>query len=250
MIQGPTRSGWTSTCLDIKYTITMQELILVVDDEPKIVKLTSDYLEKDGFRVISANDGRTALEAARREKPDLIILDLMLPDLDGWEVCQTLRRESGIPIIMLTARSDESDQIVGLELGADDYITKPFSPRTLAARVRAVLRRSQGRLKPQSVIHAGELEIDQDAHLVKLKGQPVHLTPNEFRLLVILARHPGQLLTREQLIDQMHGISLESFDRSIDSHIKNLRRKIETDPGDSVYIKTIYGEGYRFLDYR
>jgi DNA-binding response OmpR family regulator len=228
----------------------MQELILVVDDEPKIMRLTRDYLEKDGFRVISAVDGAEALTAARRDNPDLIILDLMLPDIDGWEVCRTLRRESGIPIIMLTARSEESDQIVGLELGADDYITKPFSPRTLIARVRAVLRRAQGKMKPQSMVHAGELEIDLNAHLVRLKGQPVHLTPNEFRLLAIMAQHPGQLLTREQLIDQMHGISLESFDRSIDSHIKNLRRKIDSDPSGPVYIKTVYGEGYRFLDYR
>jgi DNA-binding response OmpR family regulator len=228
----------------------MQELILVVDDEPKIVRLTRDYLEKDGFRVISAADGAEALTAARRDKPDLIILDLMLPDIDGWEVCRTLRRESGIPIIMLTARSEESDQIVGLELGADDYITKPFSPRTLIARVRAVLRRAQGKMKPQSMVHAGELEIDLDAHLVRLKGQPVHLTPNEFRLLAIMAQHPGQLLTREQLIDQMHGISLESFDRSIDSHIKNLRRKLEAHLTHPVYIKTVYGEGYRFMDVR
>ena len=226
----------------------MQELILVVDDEPKIVKLTRDYLEKDGFRVISASDGREALVAARREKPDLIILDLMLPDVDGWEVCRTLRRESGVPIVMLTARSEESDQIVGLELGADDYITKPFSPRTLSARLRAVLRRVKGHLKPQSVIHAGELEIDTDAHLVRVKGKPVHLTPNEFRLLSILAQHPGQLLSREQLIDQMHGISLESFDRSIDSHIKNLRKKLEDDITRPVYIQTVYGEGYRFTD--
>lgn len=228
----------------------MQELILVVDDEPKIVKLTRDYLEKDGFRVISASDGSEALTVARRDKPDLIILDLMLPDINGWDVCRTLRRETGTPIIMLTARSDESDQIVGLELGADDYITKPFSPRTLVARVRAVLRRAQGRLKPQSLIHAGALEIDLDAHMVRLSGQPVHLTPNEFRLLAILAQHPGQLLTREQLIDQMHGISLESFDRSIDSHIKNLRKKLEEDMSNPVYIQTVYGEGYRFLDYR
>jgi DNA-binding response OmpR family regulator len=228
----------------------MQELILVVDDEPRIVRLTRDYLEKDGFRVITAGDGAEALSAARRDKPDLIVLDLMLPDIDGWEVCRVLRSESGIPIIMLTARSDESDQVVGLELGADDYITKPFSPRTLVARVRAVLRRTQGKLKPQSMIHAGELEIDLEAHLVRLKGETVHLTPNEFRLLAILAQHPGQLLSREQLIDLMHGISLESFDRSIDSHIKNLRRKIELDPGGQSYIKTVYGEGYRFLDYR
>ncbi|NLF51089.1 MAG: response regulator transcription factor [Leptolinea sp.] len=228
----------------------MQELILVVDDEPKIVKLTRDYLEKDGFRVISAGDGVDALAKARREKPDLVVLDLMMPAMDGWEVCRTLRRESGIPIIMLTARSEESDQVVGLELGADDYITKPFSPRTLVARVRAVLRRARGLVAPPSVIHTGDLEIDLSAHLVKLKGEPVHLTPNEFRLLSVLAQHPGQLLSREQIIDQMHGISLESFDRSIDSHIKNLRRKLETYPGGQIYIKTVYGEGYRFMDLR
>ncbi len=228
----------------------MQELILVVDDEPKIVKLTLDYLNKDGFRVITASDGVDALAKARREKPDLVVLDLMLPGIDGWEVCRTLRKESGVPIIMLTARSEESDQVVGLELGADDYITKPFSPRTLVARVRAVLRRAQGHLKPQSVIHAGDLEIDLDGHQVKLKGEAVHLTPNEFRLLAVLARHPGQLLTREQLVDQMHGISLESFDRSIDSHIKNLRRKLEEDQTRPIYIKTVYGEGYRFMDGR
>lgn len=226
----------------------MQELILIVDDEPKIVKLTCDYLVKDGFRVTSAEDGLTALAKARREKPDLIILDLMLPEMDGREVCRTLRRESDVPIIMLTARSDETDQLVGLELGADDYITKPFSPRTLVARVRAILRRAGGHLKPQTMIHVGDLEIDLAGHSVRLKGESIHLTPNEFRLLEVLARHPGQLLTREQLVDQMHGISLESFDRSIDSHIKNLRRKLETDQTRPVYIKTVYGEGYRFMD--
>lgn len=228
----------------------MQELILVVDDEPKIVKLTRDYLIKEGYRVIAAMDGLEALMLARREKPDLVVLDLMLPGMDGWEVCRTLRQESGIPIIMLTARSEETDQLIGLELGADDYITKPFSPRMLLARVRAVLRRAQGLLKPQTVIHAGELEIDLDGHRVKLNGKPVHLTPNEFRLLVVMAQHPGQLLTREQLIDQMHGISLESFDRSIDSHIKNLRRKLEEDQSQPQFIATIYGEGYRFMDTR
>jgi len=228
----------------------MQKLILIVDDEPKIVKLTCDYLVKDGFRVTCAEDGLTALAKARREKPDLIVLDLMLPEMDGREVCRTLRRESDVPIIMLTARSDEADQLVGLELGADDYITKPFSPRTLVARVRAVLRRVGGHLKPQTMIHVGDLEIDLAGHSVRLKGESIHLTPNEFRLLEVLARHPGQLLTREQLVDQMHGISLESYDRSIDSHIKNLRRKLEADQSRPVYIKTVYGEGYRFMDIR
>lgn len=228
----------------------MQELILVVDDEPKIVKLTRDYLMKYGYRVISASDGAEALTLARREKPDLVVLDLMLPEMDGWEVCRTLRNESDIPIIMLTARSEESDQVLGLELGADDYITKPFSPHTLVARIRAVLRRAQGLLKPLAIIHAGDLEIDLGGHQVRLKGEVVHLTPTEFRILVLLAQHPGQLFTREQLVDQLYGISVESFDRSIDSHIKNLRRKLEANQAHPDYINTIYGEGYRFMDAR
>jgi two-component system, OmpR family, alkaline phosphatase synthesis response regulator PhoP len=226
----------------------MQELILVVDDEPKILKLTRDYLEKDGFRVISAADGATALQMARREKPNLVVLDLMLPGMDGWEVCRALRRETDLPIIMLTARAEESDQVVGLELGADDYITKPFSPRTLVARVRALLRRAQGRLKPPAVVRTGGLEIDLESHRVLVDGEPIHLTPNEFRLLVALAQHPGQLFSREQLGDHLHGASFDSFDRSIDSHIKNLRRKLEADPAHPRFIETVYGEGYRFME--
>jgi len=224
----------------------MHELILVVDDEPKIVKLTRDYLEKDGFRVISAGDGEAALAAARRERPDLVVLDLMLPKLDGWEVCRVLRRDMDVPIIMLTARAEESDQVVGLELGADDYVTKPFSPRTLVARVRALLRRTQGRLKPASLLCSGGLEIDLDSYRVTLSGQPLHLTPNEFKILAALVQHAGQILTREQLIDQLHGTAVDNFDRSIDSHIKNLRRKLEADAAQPRCIETVYGVGYRF----
>jgi DNA-binding response OmpR family regulator len=226
----------------------MQELILVVDDEPKVVKLARDYLEKSGFRVISAGDGLTALNAARREKPDLIVLDLMLPGMDGWEVCRALRRESDVPIIMLTARVEESDQIVGLELGADDYITKPFSPRALVARVRSVLRRAQGAVKAPPVLRLGGLEIHLDQHRVLLDGTPLHLTPNEFKLLVVLAQHPGQILSREQLLDDLHGAAVSSFDRSVDSHIKNLRKKLESDPSQLHFIETVYGVGYRFID--
>jgi two-component system, OmpR family, alkaline phosphatase synthesis response regulator PhoP len=226
----------------------MQELILVVDDEPKIVKLTQDYLEKDGFRVISTGDGAEAVELAKRERPELIILDLMLPTLDGWEVCRSIRRDMDVPIIMLTARSEESDQIVGLELGADDYITKPFSPRTLVARVRAILRRVQGKLAAPRLIRAGKLEIDLVRHSVSVGGNPLNLTPNEFRLLAVMAQHPGQLFSREQLIDHLNGTALDRFDRSIDSHIKNLRRKIEADPGQPHFIETVYGEGYRFTN--
>ncbi len=226
----------------------MHELILVVDDEPKIVKLTRDYLENDGYRVISTGDGSQVLGLVRRDSPDLVILDLMLPGMDGWEVCRALRRETDVPIIMLTARSEETDQLVGLELGADDYITKPFSPRTLVARVRALLRRTTGRLKPPAVIRAGTLEIDLTAHRVTLDGDELHLTPNEFKLLAVLAGSPGQLFTREQLGDHLHGGSFDSFDRSIDSHIKNLRRKLETDPAHPRFIETVYGVGYRFLE--
>ena len=226
----------------------MQELILVVDDEPKVVKLARDYLEKNGFRVISAGNGADALGLARRERPDLVVLDLMLPGMDGREVCRALRRESAVPIIMLTALAEESDQVAGLELGADDYVTKPFSPRTLVARVRALLRRAQGQVQPPAVLRLGGLEIDLERHQVTLDGSPLHLTPNEFKLLAVLARRPGQTLTREQLLDDLHGAAFPSFDRSIDSHIKNLRRKLEGDSAHPHFIETVYGVGYRFIE--
>jgi DNA-binding response OmpR family regulator len=227
----------------------MHERILVVDDEAKIVRLARDYLERDGYRVISAGDGNSALAMARREKPDLIVLDLMLPGMDGWEVCRALRRESATPIIMLTARAEESDQIVGLELGADDYVTKPFSPRALVARVRAVLRRAQGNIQTPSLIEQGSLKIDMAGHHAELEGTALYLTPNEFRLLAALAQHPGQTLTREQLLDELHGAAYNRFDRSVDSHIKNLRRKLESDPSRPRFIETVYGIGYRFINH-
>jgi DNA-binding response OmpR family regulator len=231
----------------------MQELILVVDDEPKITRLARDYLEKDGFRVLTAADGLAALQIARAARPDLVVLDLMLPGMDGYEVCRALRRESGVPILMLTARLEESDQVAGLELGADEYVVKPFSPRLLVARVRALLRRAQGRLEPPSLIRRPGLEIDLRAHRVTLDGAPLHLTPNEFKLLVALAQAPGQILSRQQLLDHLHGAAYASqanpaFDRSVDSHIKNLRRKLETDPDQPRFIETVYGVGYRFLE--
>jgi len=229
--------------LIILYTSPMPQLILVVDDEPKVARLARDYLEKNGFRVLTAGDGQSALAAARREKPDLVILDLMLPHIDGREVCRILRRESDVPIIMLTALSEEIDQVTGLEIGADDYITKPFSVRALVARVRALLRRTRGDIKAPSLIRLGGLEIDPEKYSVKFNDSPVKLTPNEFKLLHILASRPGQTLTREQLLDDLHGIA-SSFDRSIDSHIKNLRKKLENASGDSI-IETVYGIGYR-----
>ena len=220
--------------------------ILIVDDEPKIVRLARDYLEKNGFRVIAAADGQSALTTARREKPDLIILDLMLPIMDGREVCKILRRESDVPVIMLTALAEEVDQVTGLEIGADDYITKPFSPRALVARVRAMLRRTRGEIKPPTIIRIGALEVDSEKHTVTYNNAPVHLTPNEFKLLTIIASRPGQTLTREQLLDDLHGIS-SSVDRSVDSHIKNLRRKLEAE-SEIPLIETVYGIGYRYIE--
>jgi len=224
----------------------MPQLILVVDDEPKIARLARDYLEKNGFRVLTAGDGQSALTTARREKPDLIVLDLMLPNIDGREVCKILRRESDVPIIMLTALAEEIDQVTGLEIGADDYITKPFSPRALVARVRAMLRRTRSGTKTPSVIRAGMLEVDSEKHIVTYNGKPIQFTPNEFKLLAILASRPGQTLTREQLLEDLHG-GASSIDRSVDSHIKNLRKKLEAESGQNM-IETVYGIGYRFIE--
>jgi two-component system, OmpR family, alkaline phosphatase synthesis response regulator PhoP len=224
----------------------MPPLILVVDDEPKVARLARDYLEKNGFRVTTAADGQSALTMARREKPDLVILDLMLPSIDGREVCRILRRESDVPIIMLTALSEEIDQVTGLEIGADDYITKPFSIRTLVARTRALLRRAHGDVKAPSLVRSGGLEMDPKKYSVTLKGSPIKLTPNEFKLLHRLASHPGQILTREQLLDDLHGTAA-SLDRSVDSHIKNLRKKLKAASGEPM-IETVYGVGYRFLE--
>ncbi len=222
----------------------MHPLILVVDDEPKVARLARDYLEKNGFRVLTAADGQTALTVARREKPDLIVLDLMLPIMDGREVCRILRRESDVPIIMLTALSEEIDQVTGLEIGADDYITKPFSVRALVARVRALLRRTRGDVKLPSVVRLGGLEIDAEKYSVTFNSIPIKLTPNEFKLLLLLASRAGQIFTREQLLEDLHGAS-SAFDRSVDSHIKNLRKKLESASGEPM-IETVYGIGYRF----
>lgn len=223
----------------------MPALILVVDDEPKVARLARDYLEKNGFGVITAADGQSALTLARREKPDLVILDLMLPNIDGREVCRILRRESDVPIIMLTALSEEIDQVTGLEIGADDYIAKPFSVRALVARVRALLRRSRGEVRAPRIVRCAGLEIDPDRHSVTYHGLAIQFTPNEFKLLYLLASRAGQTYTREQLLDELHGVS-SSLDRSVDSHIKNLRKKLEAASGRPL-IETVYGVGYRFL---
>jgi len=226
----------------------MNELILVVDDEPKIMRLARDYLEQSGFRVVPAGDGPSALATARQVHPDLIVLDLNLPGMDGLDVCRALRRESSVPIIMLTARVEETDRLIGLEMGADDYIVKPFSPRELVARVRAVLRRTQGEVQTPGLLRTNELEIDLKGHRVTLRGELLRLTRIEFNLLAMLAQHPGQTLSRAQLIDRLHGVAEGGFDRSIDAHIKNLRRKIEADPADPRYVLTVYGIGYQFTE--
>jgi two-component system alkaline phosphatase synthesis response regulator PhoP len=223
-------------------------MILIVDDEPKIVKQARDYLERSGFRVVTAGDGNVALAMARRERPDLVVLDLNLPAMDGLDVCRALRRESDVPIIMLTARAEETDRLIGLELGADDYIVKPFSPRELVARVRAVLRRVRGGVRQPGLLRVGDLEIDLNGHRVTRASESIQLTRSEFDLLATLAQHPGQTLTREQLLDRLHGVAFEGFDRSIDTHIKNLRRKLEADPLEPRYILTVYGVGYKFSD--
>lgn len=228
--------------------IFMSDLILVVDDEPKIVKLARDYLEKSGFRVISSGDGREALVIFRQEQPTLVVLDLNLPGMDGLDVCRAIRKESDIPIIMLTARADEYDQLIGLELGADDYISKPFSPRALVARVRAVLRRAGGSLTQGHILRLIDLEIDKKGYSVTRNGEEIQLSRTEFNLLVLLADSAGQAFTRNQILNQLHGISYDGYDRSIDAHIKNLRRKLEIDPTKPQYILTVYGVGYKFSD--
>jgi two-component system alkaline phosphatase synthesis response regulator PhoP len=226
----------------------MNEMILVIDDEPKIVKQARDYLEQGGFRVVTAGDGKTALAVVRHSRPDLIVLDLNLPEMDGLDVCRALRRKSDVPIIMLTARVDEADRLIGLELGADDYITKPFSPRELVARVRAVLRRVQGGVHQPGLIRAGDLEIDLQGHRVTRAGEPISLTRTEFNLLTVLAQHPGQTFSRAQLLDRLHGVAYDGYDRSVDAHVKNLRHRLELDPGKPRYVLTVYGIGYKFTD--
>jgi two-component system alkaline phosphatase synthesis response regulator PhoP len=225
--------------------------ILVVDDEPGIVTIARDYLDRAGFRVITTGDGTSALRLARSERPSLLVLDLMLPGMDGLDVARALREDPAtraLPIIMLTARVEEADRLIGLELGADDYITKPFSPRELVARVRAVLRRAEGERDTGGLLRAGELVIDVQRRSVRRGGETIDLTATEFDLLAILAREPGRPFTRAQLLELAYDISYAGFDRTVDAHIKNLRRKIEPDPRNPRYILTIYGVGYKFAE--
>jgi DNA-binding response OmpR family regulator len=228
--------------------------ILVVDDEPKIAALARDYLEHAGFAVVTAADGRSALAVVGRTRPDLVVLDLGLPEVDGLDVTRAIRRDSTLPIVMLTARDDEIDKLIGLELGADDYLTKPFSPRELVARVKAVLRRVDAGRQPEpgnrEVIRAGDLTLDLPRMRTEITGRPVDLTPTEFQLLATMAAQPGRIFTRSQLLDAVHGVAFESYERAIDTHIKNIRRKLEPDPREPRYVLTVYGVGYRFADER
>jgi two-component system alkaline phosphatase synthesis response regulator PhoP len=223
--------------------------VLVVDDEPEIVRILRDYLERAGFKVLTASDGGAAVAAARREKPDLVVLDLGLPSLDGLDVARALRRDGEVPIIMLTARSEEADRVAGLELGADDYVAKPFSPREVVARVRAVLRRVEATHSQGDVVRVGDaIELDVPRRETSVDGRRVELTATEFQLLLHLARQPGRVFTRAQLLDAVHGVAVESYERAIDAHVKNIRRKIEQDPHAPRRLQTVFGVGYRLAD--
>jgi two-component system response regulator RegX3 len=228
------------------YNEAAMKRILIVDDEEMIVRTVRAYLDREGFKTYTAFDGEAALQAFEEKGPDLIVLDLMLPKKSGIEVTRAIRAKSSVPIIMLTAKAAEADRVVGLELGADDYVVKPFSPRELVARVRAVLRRYEGEGMEVERIAVGGLEIDLKTRELKVDGRGVDLTPTEFDLVAYLARHPGQVFTRLQLLREVQGYTYDSFARTIDTHVKNLRRKIEQEPKAPRYILTVHGVGYRF----
>jgi len=227
----------------------MNRTILVVDDDKKIVDLVTLYLKRDGYSVLTAYDGQEALDTARRKQPDLIVLDLLLPELDGTDVCRLLRAESHVPIIMLTARSTDDDKLLGLDIGADDYLTKPFNPRELVARIRAVLRRATPDEEPIEDVRVGDLTVSFVRHEVFLQGRPVSLTPTEFRLLETLVKNPGRAFSRADLLDRAFGYDYDGVERTVDVHIMNLRRKIEPEPGRPRYVTTVPGVGYRFEDH-
>jgi DNA-binding response OmpR family regulator len=230
--------------------MALMKTILVVDDEPQIVQLVRDYLEHGGFQVVVATDGSAALRMAATQHPDLVVLDLGLPGIDGLDVTRSLRRSGAVPIIMLTARADESDKLVGLELGADDYLTKPFSPKELVARVRSVLRRTEQAQEPGDVIRSGDVELNIPGMMLTIAGRRIELTPTEFQLLATMARQPGRVFSRAQLLNAVRGVAFESYERAIDAHVKNVRRKIEPDPHNPRYLLTVFGVGYRFADSR
>ena len=222
--------------------------VLVVEDEIEIARVVRDYLDNAGFEVIVVGDGGSAIASVRSAKPDLLVLDLGLPGRDGLDVAREIRRWSNTPIVMLTARGDETDRVVGLELGADDYVVKPFSPKELVARIRAVLRRTRAAERGAELLRAADVEIDTGKMRVTVGGSLVDLTPTEFQLLSTLVAEPGRVFTRGQLLDAVHGVAIESYERAIDAHVKNIRRKIEPEPGSPRYLQTVHGVGYRFAD--
>ena len=222
--------------------------VLVVDDEPIVREVVVRYLAREGHRTLEAADGDAARGVIERLDPDLVVLDVMLPGTDGLELCRWIRGRSELPVILLTARGEEADRIVGLELGADDYLVKPFSPKELVARVRAVLRRANGAVAGAEVLRAVDVEIDLPKMRARVHGQPVDLTPTEFELLTTLVREPGRVFTRGQLLDALRGVTLDTYERAIDAHVKNLRKKIEPEPGRPRYVLTVHGVGYRFAD--
>jgi len=228
--------------------VAMSSTILVVDDEPQLVRVLRGYLEQAGYRVTSAHNGSEALTQFQARRPDLVVLDLNLPGMDGFEVARAIRKQGDTPIIMLTARVEETDRLIGLELGADDYVPKPFSPREVVARVRAVLRRSRAPRQAVEVIRSGDLEISLPRHTVTRGGHTLELTPTEFNLLVTLAREPGRAFSRMQLLESAQGDAFEGYERTIDAHVKNLRAKLERDPRHPHYILTVFGVGYKFAE--
>ncbi len=223
----------------------MTKKILVVDDEPQIAKVLKAYLEKAGYQVFTAADGTSAVTTFQREKPDFMILDLNLPGMDGLEVCKVVRHDSNIPILMLTARVEEADRLIGLELGADDYVIKPFSPREVVARVKTIFRRTGSEVKPANIIEVGNLVINLDQHTILLAGKAIELTPTEFEILVVLAKNPRRVFSRFQIMEQAQGNAYEGYERTIDAHIKNIRLKLEPNPKKPIYIHTVFGVGYK-----
>ena len=240
--------GWYAQAHETAPDVTAMRSILVVEDDQSIARLIRDYLDRAGFSVVVTGDGETALARTKIEKPDVIVLDLGLPGRDGIELLRELRRFSNVPVVIVTARGDETDRVVGLELGADDYMVKPFSPRELVARVRAVLRRTERVDVDPEQIRVRDLTLDVPRMRADINGEPIDLTPTEFQLVLTMATQPGRVFTRSQLLDAVHGVAFESYERAIDAHIKNIRRKLEPMPADPQYVLTVYGVGYRFCD--
>jgi DNA-binding response OmpR family regulator len=242
------RFGIMNTNIKLETTQISMKTILVVDDKSSVRTLLQDYLTEEGYRVVTAENGRNALYAARQEKPDLVLLDIMMPEMDGYDFIRAYRKESNTPVILLTAKLEESDKVLGLELGADDYVTKPFGMKELVARIHAALRRAGQRPAQSAVLRLGDIVLDQEKHTVTVRGEAVRLTPSEFDLLQVLMQAPGRVFSRLDLLEAVQGTSFEGIARTIDVHIRNLRTKIEPDPAQPRYIETVFGVGYRFID--